>query len=388
MDDVKTQQRRIKADAEKLLESVGISRIVVVDDEYADSLADLLGICSELGSQNAEKLQHLDAVNFENTEEVWKHDVGEVWESLSQSERQSLLLQAQSLEASVKPQEFEKEASNPQEDESTDARAANCLEEVLGNLSNCEFITLSHAMWKEKSQSLLCDEKASETILLFDRNLFREGGSPDEGLKLLQKIPSTFTGYCGLITHTVSVGGEPEAWKSLSGEYRLDREKFVIISKGRLNSDPPDYFGFLGMLWLVAMSRRHILVRRQAWSIFENSVAQAKEAVEGLSPLDFDKIVFESSRKEGVAESDTLFRVFSILVRRAAQEQLRGDSSFREAVEDVRNVSAKSTSIVNSLRNTKFSEEAVRIQRFEMYESGSELNGVHAPLELGDVFEN
>ena len=388
MDDVKTQQRRIKVDAAKLLESVGISRIVVVDDEYAGSLADLLGILSEFGSQKAEKLQHLGAVNFENTEEVWKHDVGEVWESLSHSERQSLLLLARTSEASVKPQEFEEEASNPQEDESTDTRAATCLEEVLGNLPNCEFITLSYATWKERSHSLLNDDKASATILLFDRDLSKEGGSPDEGLKLLQGIQSMFTGYCGLITHTVSIGEEPESWESLASEYRLDREKFVIISKERLNSNTLDYFGFLGMLWLVAMSRRHLSVREKAWSIFERSVARVKEAVGELSPLDFDRIVFKSSRDEGVSEYDTLFRVFSILMRREAQEQLREDESFRTAIEDARSVSIMPESIATALGKAKESRGALRVHRFEMYEHGDELNKFHAPLELGDIFEN
>ncbi|MXY89247.1 MAG: hypothetical protein F4Y89_01765 [Gammaproteobacteria bacterium] len=103
MDEVNTDQERIKEDAAKLLESVGISRIVVVDDEYAGSLADLLGICPDLGNENANKLQHLEEVNFENPDEIWKHDIEETWKSLSPSNRQSLLLQARTLLASSCP---------------------------------------------------------------------------------------------------------------------------------------------------------------------------------------------------------------------------------------------------------------------------------------------
>ena len=386
MDEVNTDQERIKEDAAKLLESVGLSRIVVVDDEYAGSLADLLGICPDLGNENVKRLQFLEAVNFENPDELWKHDVEEIWKSLNDTERQSLLLQARTLEASVETQELEEEVGNPRNE--NDTRAATCLVEVLGKLPDFEFTTLSHAAWKEQSDSLLNDEKASATILLFDRDLSREGGSPDEGLKLLKEVQAVFTGYCGLITHTVSIGEEPEAWESLASKHHLAPEKFVVISKERLNNNPPDYYGFLGMLRLAAISDRQYIVRSKAWSIFKNSVERAREEVEKLSPLDFDKIVFESSRTEGVSESDTLFRLFCIHMHRIAREQLQVENEFRKAVEKTRRVSAMPEKIANALKNSRESKAAVETQRFEMYEQGDELNNTHAPLELGDIFTN
>ena len=387
MDDVNSAaQEDPSADAAKLLKSVGVSRIVVVDDEYAVNVEELLGICSELDSQDAVRVPKLGDIDFESSQEVWKQSVREIWETLDNLERISLLTEASAIEAAVDTEENERGADDPLDED--DVRAATCLKEVLGNLSNCEFITLSLAKWTEQSETFLNDEKAAETLLLFDRDFTREGGSAEDGLRQLQKLQSRDVGYYGLISHTVSLGEEYEAWETLSKNHGLARERLVVISKERLNSDPPDCYGFLGMLRLAAMSGRYFSVRSKAWCIFEKSVDQAKQAVEKLSPLDFDRIVFESSRLEGVSESDTLLRVFGILMRRFARERLHGDSSYRAAVEDARRVSAMPKSIARALRDSEVSHGAVQIQRFEMYDHGDELNNIHSPLELGDIFEN
>ena len=121
-------------------------------------------------------------------------------------------------------------------------------------------------------------------------------------------------GYCGLITRTVTRAGEYEAWKRLSREHDLIRDKFVLVAKERLVGERPDcadYYGFLGMIRLATLSGRYAQVKRKAWDIFEDSLAEARKEMEDLSVLDFDRMVFASSRKEGVWEPDTLFRVLA-----------------------------------------------------------------------------
>ena len=55
--------------------------------------------------------------------------------------------------------------------------------------------------------------------------------------------------------------------------------------------------------------------------------------------LDFDQIVLASSRREGVWEPDTLFRVFGILIRQEAQTRLYQDADIPPAVAEARRIS-------------------------------------------------
>ena len=269
-----------------------------------------------------------------------------------------------------------------------DYKAATSLEEVLNDLDGLELVLLSLAEWKAQAVNLLGDEKAAQTLLFFDRDFSREeAGAENEGFKQIREAQSANVGYCGLISHTVSHGDEYEAWFRLSEEYNLIPDKFVVIAKDRLKAEPPDYYGFLGMVRLAALSGRYAHVKRKAWSIFENSLTEAKTAMERLSVLDFDRMVFASSRKEGVWELDTLFRVFGIMMRREAQSRLHSDGDIPAAIAEARSVSAVPEEIANALGSESDSNESLQIQRFEIYDPGDELNRFHAPIDLGDIFQ-
>ena len=374
----------IREDAARLLAYVGVSRIIVVDDEYAVTLEELLGICSEL-LENSDQLTHLGDVDFGSADEVWKGSVRNVWESLDDTEREGLVFEARAAQLTV-GDTSDGESVNLGEGE--DFMAAERLDDVLGKLADCEFLKLSLAKWRERSEELLSDTQATSTLLLFDRNFSREEqGMEEEGFRLMQSVQAREIGYCGLISHTVQVGGEYEAWDTHAEEYSLSRDRFVVIAKERLTKEQPDYYGFLGMLRLAALSSRYAKVKSIAWTVFINCMNKVRTQVDHLSVLDFDRIVFESSLRDGVWEPDTLFRVFGILMRREARTRLHEDVDFLDAVDAARRVS-NVPSIARALGGENVSREAVRIQRFEMYDTGEELNGIHAPLELGDVFES
>ena len=374
----------VREDAARLLANVGVSRVIVVDDEYAVSLEELIGICSEL-RENSAHLTHLSDVDFDSADEVWKGSLRDVWESLHDTEKDGLVFEARSAQV-TRGHTADGESVNLGDEE--DFRAATSLDDVLGKLADCQLLKLSLAKWREQSEELLSDAQAATTLLLFDRNFSREEqGTEEEGFRLMQSAQARDIGYCGLISHTFQVGGEYEAWDTHAKEYGLTRDRFVVIAKERLTGEQPDYYGFLGMLRLAALSCRYAKVKSIAWTVFENCMEQAKAQVDCLSVLDFDRIVFESSFRDGVWEPDTLFRVFGILMRREARTRLHKDTDFHGAVEAARQVS-NVPSVARALGGENVSREAVRIQRFEMYDTGEELNGINAPLELGDVFES
>ena len=380
-----TATQTLRTHARELFANIGVSRIIVVDDEYSTTdVEDLLGICAEIGPTLAAELPHLDEVDFGTPQEIWTDRVREVWETMDVTGRQELIARAHARATDAVEPPLETGGDDPEE---IDATAARSLEVLLGQLEDCEYITLSLGDWKRHSGALLADENASSTVLLFDRDLSREkNDATDGGIELIREAQAAKTGYCGLISHTVSRESEYAAWLELANEYSLDRDRFVVISKARLTGNERDCYGFLGMLRLAALSDGFAVVKSEAWSIFQHSVDKAKEAMNRLSILDFDRIVFESSRREGVWEPDTMFRVFGILMRRQAQFRLH-EKTISSAVAHARNLSAVPEEIASALRGDSASHEALRIQRFEAYESGDELNRSHAPIELGDIFE-
>jgi len=422
----------IRKHAMSMLGAIGISRIIVVDDEYSEGNLDveeLLGLCTVLDPEDAVKVPCFGEIDFATDREIWADAVRRKWEDLGRVARQEALAFAHSLVAAdVTPElnsgkeeqsrglginiEEEPDASHtpPAGDVEieeraeqavplaggsagvvpapNDSRAAESLEEVLAGLDGCAFVNLSLLQWREQAERLLADSMASTTVFLFDRNFDHEQpGTENEGLNLVREVQGRGIGYCGLISHTVLLGEEHDSWRRLAEEYGLTRDKFVVIAKARLTGEYQDHYSFLRMLRLVALSGRYTHVKTTAWTLFEESVSVARTAIDRLSPLEFDQIVFASSRREGVWEPDTLFRVFGIFMRHAARARLYLDREFSAIVNEARRVSAVSEEVAASLGEERASKEALLIQRFETYELDETLNRFCLPLDLGDVFE-
>ena len=377
---------RIRSDAATLLDSVDVSRVVVVDDEYADGVERLIGICSEVESAEAAELPHLAGIQFAAPYEVWTARVRSAWEGLDKPAQRELLAAARRLESGSSGPFADGESWEAEQ--VGDDLAAASLKQVLGSLGRrCEFVTLSLGDWEDRRAAMLADEKAQRTLFFFDRGYGDERAGMDEkGFELIRDAQARGARYCGLITHTVPVDGEYEAWRSMAGEHGLEPKGFVVVSKGRLNGEPPDYYGFLGMLRVTALSGRYAEVRSMAWDIFEGSVEEAKSAMEDLSVVDLDRILFASSGREGVWEADTLFRVFGVLMGRAAGRRLHADATVSKAVATARRVNAMPDGVAGALGKQGQSAAALRMQRYEIYDASAELNAWHAPLGLGDIF--
>lgn len=381
----------VRENAGLLLKSIGIRRIVVVDDEYSTeeegSAEDLLGLCDALGPAQASSLPSLGDVPFDVDYGIWSGILLKKWESMVPERRAEALRQARWLVGAG----HEVPADAAQEEPGADARAARGLFELLSGLKECSFVTLSLGQWRREREEYLGDPTAAqETLFLFDRNFGREKGSADEGLVLVREVQGRGVAICGLITHTVSLGAEQAAWSDLAREHGLDRNRFVVIAKQRLAGDgEPEHYSFLRMVRLAALSSRCASMKKAAWKIFAESVEAAQEAMERVSVLDFDQIVLTSSRREGVWEPDTLFRVFSVFMRQEARRRLHEDSEadISTKVAEARKVSSIPVEAEAAFGSEPLCAEAIRVHRFELFESCELLNSHHLPVDLGDIFE-
>ena len=386
MDSATVTPEVIREHAQLLLTAIGVSRIIIVDDEYAESeVEELLGLCSTMPPEQAATLPHHNDIDFDADREIWTDLVRDRWKTLDSDTRRRVVTEARALVVMEASTTDGLESEDPKY--AADTRAAQSLEDILEKLDECEYLTLSLKQWSDRKNALLADDKAANTILLFDRDFSEEDGSEDEGISLIREVQGTKVGYYGLLSHTVHVGSERDLWRRLTEEYGLDRDTFIVIAKARLTGESQDYYQFLRMLRFATLNGRYAGVKSNVWSIFEQSVADAKAALEGLSVLDFDRIVFGSSRREGVWEPDTLFRVFEILMRRESRIRLHQDENISAVVADARRISVIPRELAIALGEEEPSREALRIQRFENYDSADELNRFHVPIEIGDIFE-
>ena len=276
------------------------------------------------------------------------------------------------------------EVGDPQKE---DLGAARSLEDILAGLSGCEYITLSLEQWQERRESFLEDDSAKGTVFLFDRDFSNEGGSQNAGIELVREVQDRPVGCCGLLSHTIDIDGERDAWRQIVDEFNLQRDRFVVVAKERLTGDSSGYYHFLEMLRLVGLSGRYATLKSAAWSVFEESVVAAGDFVDSMSVFDFDKAVFRASRREGVWEPETLFRMFAILMRREALGRLHQDEALFSDVVEARRMSGCYDALGGVVAAPESSPKAMQIQRFESYESPEELNRFHLPIDLGDIFE-
>jgi len=115
-----------------------------------------------------------------------------------------------------------------------DTQAASMLSHVLDGQVLRE---VSFRKWNADKERILTNRKEGKTLLLFDRDMSRDGGSPESGVDLIREVLTRTRSrfVCCLLSHTISADGEQKAWEDLSDQ--LDGNRFIPISKSRLQDD-------------------------------------------------------------------------------------------------------------------------------------------------------
>ncbi|MCE1204927.1 MAG: hypothetical protein LWW79_10025 [Holophagaceae bacterium] len=270
------------------------------------------------------------------------------------------------------------DGAGPLEEGKLDVPASRELKGFVEEMG-CEFRELSLDEWNRDEATILASTGTEPTLLLFDLDLSRDGGTDKQGAVLLKRALAAPGAMCALITHNALVGSERELASDLSQEFEIPVDRLLVISKKHLLAETPKLEQLATDLRTVALSSRLGDLKDTVSRILRTAFDKTFEEMDGLSPHAFEQIVFTSSRAEGVWESDTLLRVFAVLMGKRARAELRLDPALHQTIQLVREVN----SVIRPLGVTS---EARRIHAEEIYESPDLLNGSHSPLELGDVF--
>lgn len=349
----------------------GIKQVVVIDDEYREAIGieEIEALNSVVPAESVEGVfaDIPELANIENAEvrgALLRRKWGEMEPKAKQDLRMSLIQTTGTTQA--------------EDDTRVDVAAVRVLEALLGKHNLRRF---SLKKWVAEKDPILVPGMPA-TLLLIDENFSKEGGSDKEGRRLIREVLNAVPNervMCALVSHNYGIDKIHDDWNIVCEEENLSKSKFVLIPKKMLTQDT------IGAIRLMKLA----MLNSSCTDLIEKAVgvlnAGQKEALERLKKIDiyeFDQIVFRSSKDEGVWEPDTLFRLFGAFHRDESRVIARADSSLRALADSIRSVSQ-----VRTDSKTAPTLAAWKIQRSEIYESGSYVNSLFLPIELGDIFQ-
>jgi hypothetical protein len=349
----------------KLFKHLDIKRVVCVDDQYDNTptlerFKNLYDAYLSLPDGERQPINKLSNISMNDLDLLDSYQE-KFWSNLSDKDKKEILALLQS-QSTTKDTEY-----------------ADILKKLLQPYNLKE---LSLAKWKREEPRLLADSKEAKTLFLFDQDFSKEGGSSTEGIELITHVLSsagTGTVLCGLLSHTYKPEDEQNELEKYTDNHSENKDRFVFISKQRLNNDPVE---FARSIKLTVLSPKFKHLKEETAKIIEEADSLALQRIEQVRVYDFEQIVFQSSFTEGVWEPDTLFRLFGFYHRAFAREKARGRDVLHELAADIRPIS-----IISTDSDLAPQHRSWEIQRFELYEDEKYINNLHMPIELGDIFE-
>ena len=294
----------------ELLQTMGISRVICVDDVYAQehSVEDILPVLAKLPPDKLKRISSEidEEIAGDLPPEIRNEKFRRAWGDLDPEKQQILSEKILAMGGMKDPEDAD------------DSAVASKLEELIGK---DKLQPLSFSQWKEKRKEILDSSKTTKTLILFDQDLSLDGGTTTGGMTLIGSILASDAAndlFCGLLTHTATIDNQYEAWEEQSRRSGVDKDRFVLIAKTCLSQDP---LGFARMLKLVTLSPSCKRLKEKTANILHQATDYAKEQVGKITVFDFEHIVCRAARAEGMWEPDMLFRLFGIFHRAEARRR-------------------------------------------------------------------
>lgn len=357
---------KIAVDAIKqIMEEIGIVKVVSVDDYYSKDInieAMIALVCDE--STEAYKL--IPGLDFDDIKD------SEVVRSKLNRLKEHDALDFDSIKQIIQQQQ-----DNGVTNEYTNMTILRSL------FSPDVFNELTLSEWEKSKESLLDEARHHKTLFLFDQDFGDE--YEKHGIRIISGLLSgeySQVVICGLLTHTVAPEKVLEAKENLAADNGIlddKRDQFLVISKQHLSQDP---ILFAQILKLLALSPDFAKLKRDAISIYNEALNQAKSDIEQINIYDLDHIVFKTSAVEGLWEPDMVFRLYAMFHRLRARALAYDTKSLEATAQKMRKVSQ-----IPAKCKTPFMSNIWKIQRKEYYDQGEFINKNHLPLETGDIFK-
>lgn len=359
-----------KATIHRLLTSIGIRRVVYVDDLFSASIDRVNEACDDLQLDQIRGTELFPETVFE----VDDPDVSRsrIRTHLEGMDRRAIMNAFAAL-AEVQGKGINK----------SDAVTVEAFVNFFDG--DIRLVCLNLPQYRLDIGKLLADVPASETLFVFDEDFSHDGGSEQEGHRLAAQLIAQLgdqTTFLTLLTHTVPKDGKNETDKQedIGRDEVSLKDRIVVIAKGRL-ADPQE--GFAWRFKLALLTRHFYALKAHLQESIGRAHAKADEQINEFDIRDFERIIFHTSHNEGAWAPETLTRVFGIHYSKQLLRSFRGLIAVHELSENARQLCQVPTDNVSN--ETK--QRAVDLHRIERYDEHQVVNALHLPLELGDVFK-
>lgn len=364
---------RARESIAEIFDVLKITKAVYVDDIFESNDSQLDSLIGSLDAAIPEHMAELSELlpNIALTADldVWDPQVREWWEDENDDEKSRVITEISALTGKSLTV--------------LDYAASRRLKEILPE--NLPLIEVAPSTW---DQSFLDGATAEARVLcLIDREFtYSRDVLPEritdgtDVLKAAVANPANEEVVFALFSHTFSPGEELQEWRSIAIAKELETDQFLPFSKRR----EANVLEFAIQLEMVVLNMFCDRLKKTAIESWERAQSEAETQFRNINVYEFEKMVLESTWKEGTWEPDTLFRIFQIFHRDAA----RTDVSRTEVAERV-NTNAMLARRISKCRIHEpdpNSQERWSIRHRELYEDGSSLNAFHAPLRTGDLF--
>jgi len=344
-----------KDDIMEMFCKLNISKVVYVDDYNVD-----IGIEKVISSSKRNFIMQTFFPNLVGGDiDIENDKLRKQWENISYATKSKI---RQTIESDEDTSDIDK-------------RVIPVFAELIPDEILCP---ISPENWEEQKAEYLLDSKT--TLFLFDQDLRRD--ERDEGgIQIIKKITINENIICGLFTQKATKEDYLEYRDTMCKEKDIDKDKFFVIPKENVTDNQQL---FLYLLKLTILARNFTLFKSKVNNIIEQTNDYAKSKVEEIKVEDFDHIIFQVPKIEGLWEPDMFFRIYSGFQRREFNSLAYSNEELQNSITKIRAISE----IPTKPDPLTISSDAWNIQHNELYDSADYLNNNHLPIEVGDIFED
>lgn len=358
--------------------AAGITRVVWIDDYFAaPSREKLVELISEtlfkLKEARYDNAPGFPEISLDQSQSSIATAVEDMLETKNDSEVAALFSGIKDIiaDAESKPE--------TQDDLSKEEFAA--LKKAFGSV----LVTQSLQQWTSKGAETY-SKAAEETLFLIDKEFTRESASYD-GSELIADLVQRGEAFCILLTHRCSNAEEEELRrKEICDERKVAFHKFAVLSKRSGDLSEAVHKRFARAFSAVMMHRFTGDLAFTIAGALTKAVEDTATRLSKLSVYDLDRAVFVNSSREGVLEFDVLVRIFNSVERGALNKALCA-TGLQKSLKRIRGFAKTTRNFKANKPTVEPLKEFRQWRQNEVFESGSALNWMHAPLVCGDVFE-
>jgi hypothetical protein len=356
----------------QIFKAIGVNRIIYVDDRC--SIQELKeAFIAKLKEKYNVKPKELDFVDWSEPKPIFEKRIVALWEDSSDEIKRELFLKVLNYEGN----------SNEIENSIAPLNLKNHLSDKIELLSPSE--------WEAKKEQIISSLGPETKILfLFDIEFeFAPLRSGRNGIDLTEELLNNQDVkdyiYCGIFSHLFNVEEEYSKRNEFHISHRFEKSRFYTISKKRFKDDlylPGLAEGIKNTLIINEVEN----LKSESSKILRKSFKDSLLEIDGFTPESFNHIIQKTSRKEGIWEMATLFRINNIITKDKALNTLFSRdkrAKINESLVQIRKVEKIITG-----GDTPFDKTQIQSLRYkELFIDSSTLNILHFPISNGDIFQ-